>query len=64
MTIDEWALYSGMSRSRTYAAIASGHIRAVKMGRLVRVDTASGDAYLDTLPAAPIKAATAEPTAA
>jgi excisionase family DNA binding protein len=50
MPIDEWTVYSTMSRSRTYAAVARGEIRAVKMGRLIRIDTASGDAYLDALP--------------
>jgi hypothetical protein len=45
-----------MSRSATYVAIGRKHIKAIKMGRSVRVDTASGDAYLDKLPVASIRA--------
>jgi hypothetical protein len=56
MTIAEWVAYSGMLRSSTYVAIGRKHIKAVKMGRSVRVDTASGDNYLDELPAANIRA--------
>jgi excisionase family DNA binding protein len=57
MPIIEWCEYSGMSRTGTYVALGRGDLRAVKMGRSVRIDVDHGDDYLDRLPEANIRPA-------
>ncbi len=53
-TIAAWCALSGMSRSRTYEALGTGHLHAVKLGTRVLIDVAQGLAWLNSLPPAAI----------
>jgi hypothetical protein len=45
---------SGMNRTATYAALAEGSLRAIKLGRRTLIDVPHGLAWLASLPAATI----------
>lgn len=51
VTISEWVVRSGVSRSRTYELLASGHLEARKVGRRTLLDLRAGLAWLDAQPA-------------
>jgi hypothetical protein len=56
MPITEWCHYSGMSRSSTYNDLGRGNLRAIKMGARTLIDVEYGDSFLNSLPAAKIRA--------
>jgi hypothetical protein len=51
-TIPTWCVLSGQSRTRAYAALAAGHLRAVKDGKRTLIDVQHGLAWLRSLPSA------------
>ncbi len=55
-TIQTWCALSGQSRTRAYAALAAGHLRAIKDGKRTLIDVAHGLAWLEGLPAATFQA--------
>jgi excisionase family DNA binding protein len=54
-SIRDWCRISGMGRTTVYQRIASGELRAVKLGTRVLIDVESGLAWLSSLPAADIR---------
>ena len=56
-TINEAVVYSGMSRTGIYNALASGKLTAKKAGRRTLISFADIDAYFRTLPAFKAEAA-------
>lgn len=50
--ISRWCLISGMTRTATYAALAAGHLRAIKQpgGRRTLIDVPHGLAWLRAQP--------------
>lgn len=53
-TIQTWCAISGQSRTRAYAALATGDLRAVKDGRRTLIDVDAGLERMRNLPAAKI----------
>ena len=51
VTISDWVVRSGISRSRTYELIAAGELSARKVGRRTLIDLRAGLAWLDEQPA-------------
>lgn len=51
VSIAEWCFRSGISRSRTYELLATGDIKAHKVGRRTLIDLKAGLAWLDAQPA-------------
>jgi len=51
-TIPTWCAISGQSRTRAYAALASGELRAVKDGRRTLIDVDAGLERMRSLPPA------------
>jgi hypothetical protein len=51
-TIPVWGELSGFSRASTYRALAAGNLRAIKIGRSVRIDVEHGLAWLAAMPSA------------
>ena len=51
-TVVGWCKISGQTRTKTYQALADGHLKAVKNGRTTLVDVDAGLAWLRTLPTA------------
>lgn len=51
--VPSWLELSGMTRTATYAALAAGHLRAIKQpgGRRTLIDVESGLAWLRSQPA-------------
>jgi hypothetical protein len=50
-TISDWTKMSGVGRTKTFALLASGELKAVKAGKRTLIHVASGIDYLDALPA-------------
>lgn len=55
-TIPDWCAISGMKRTGVYEAVSRGQLRAVKLGNRTLIDVEPGLAWLDSLPAADIRA--------
>jgi hypothetical protein len=55
-TIDCWCAISGMGRRATYDALGRGDLRAVKVGTRTLINIEKGLAWLESRPAAQIKA--------
>jgi len=51
-SIADWSALSGMSRSVTYERLATGHLRAIKLGVRTLIDVEHGLGYLKSLPIA------------
>jgi hypothetical protein len=51
-----WCRMTGMSRTATYEALGRQQLRAIKHGRSVLIDVAHGLSWLNSLPAASIRA--------
>lgn len=51
VSIADWVVRSGISRSRTYELIAEGKLQARKVGRRTLIDLKAGLAWLDDQPA-------------
>ncbi len=60
VTVAEWCLRSGISRSRTYELLAADDIKARKVGRRTLIDLKAGLAWLDAQPAPKIALAFAK----
>lgn len=56
-TLRDWCRISGMGRTTVYQRLASGELRAVKLGTRVLVDVEAGLAWIASLPAADIRKA-------
>jgi excisionase family DNA binding protein len=54
-TIKTWVSLSGIGRSQTYNLLASGHLRAVKVGARTLIDAQAGLAWIAAQPAADIR---------
>ena len=54
LKIPEAVAYSGISRTRLYAALSRGEIIARKSGKITLIDRESLDRHLDDLPRAEI----------
>lgn len=51
VSIGEWTTRSGVSRSRTYELLASGELKARKVGRRTLIDLHAGLTWLNEQPA-------------
>jgi hypothetical protein len=54
-TIRHWGQISGMARSTTYHALASGQLRAKKVGKTTLIDVRHGLSWLRAQPDAKIR---------
>ena len=52
LPVREWCAMTGMSRTGTYNELASGNLKAIKLGNRTLVDVEPGLAWLRSLPTA------------
>jgi hypothetical protein len=51
MSISDWTHFAGMGTTSIYAALASGDLKAIKVGRKTLIDVEHGLAWLSERPA-------------
>lgn len=54
--LPQWCALSGMSRTATYNALGRGDLKAIKVGSRTLLDVDAGLSWLQSLPAAQIRA--------